>query len=187
MSKRKKHNSNIKISDDCIDGMINDGFTIAKIAKTCGVSRQAVHQRVNKDEYKQRLMYKQHYEIIFLYKIGFTPKEIEELLVCNLGKIHNVLNKYNVKKPISTKKIVYTNYDLGMSPKKIAEILNSHIKTIRSYLYKYKNYKPEKIRDKYKHLFEVKFLNRLGFSKKEISEYTHLHISHVNKLLNKKS
>lgn len=92
---------NKKVSDDCIDGMINDGFTVAKIAQTCGISRQAVHQRINKEDYKQRLMYKKHYEVIFLYKIGFLPNEIEDMVYCKVGTVHRILNQYNIKRPFS--------------------------------------------------------------------------------------
>ena len=97
----KKYNSDVIITKEQINERIDSGITVAQIAREYGVSRQAVHQRINKEDYKQRLMYKRHYEIIFLYKIGFLPNEIEDML--KVGEVYYILNQYKIKRPLSPK------------------------------------------------------------------------------------
>jgi len=97
----KRYNSDVIVTKEQINERIDLGITVAQIAKEYGVSRQAVHQRIDKEDYKQRLMYKKHYEVIFLYKIGFPPNEIEDMIYCKVGTVHRILNQYNIKRPLS--------------------------------------------------------------------------------------
>jgi hypothetical protein len=171
-----------KISDECLTDMVNEGFTTAQIARTCDMSRQGVHLRVDQTEYKSKHMWHNHYEIIFLYKIGFTLNEIEEMVNAKRGTASNILNKYKIKRPIKNKTVIYRLYDEGYHPIEIAEKLSITESTVRTTLYKYEHYRAEKVRDPNKHLFEVNFLCRLGFHGKEISQYTNMHYTNVQKL-----
>ena len=175
-----------KISDECIKDMIDEGFNLSQIAKTCNMSRQGVHQRVDKEKYKTKMMYHKHYEIIFLHKIGFTPIEIDELTQNSKGAASRIMRMYNVKKPRTLKQIIFDKYDNGKTLKQIANGLNIHINTVYTHLYKYKNYKPLRIRDKNKHAFEVNFLRRLGFTNKEIQKYTGISYVHIGNITHPK-
>lgn len=165
-----------KVSDGCIIDMLNEGFTTATIAKTCNMSRQAIHQRIDKNLYHFKTMHHRHYEIIFLYKIGFTPLEINQLLTQPISNniVYIVLKKYKVKKrQFETDSQLIRYYcNKNKKPNEIATILNKPPQKIYSSLNNYKNYTPSYKRDKNKHKFEINFLIRLGFTKKEIHELT---------------
>ena len=170
-----------KISNECISDMIKEGFTTAQIGKTCNISRQAVHQRVNKEKYKVYTTYHNHYEIIFLHKIGFAPKDIEKLVNKSIVTVYRVLKRYSIKKPIkaTTKQIAWNMYGEGKTPQEIATSLDMSIGTIYNYLTESGQYKPAHTRDKNKHTFEVNFLKRLGFTTKEVHKYIKLSESQI--------
>ena len=175
-----------KISNECISDMIKEGFTTAQIGRTCNISRQAVHQRVNKEKYKAYTIYHGHYEIIFLYKIGFTQQEISELIKCSKSKVAGILNQYRIKRPITIKKIVCDMYTKGETPQKIAGSLDISLQTIYAHLIKNEQYKPTHIRNKNKHIFEVNFLRRLGYTIDEIHKYTKLSKMYISSVSEQK-
>ena len=96
------NNKNAKITNEQIDVMVKSGFSIAQIGKIYGISRQAVHLRVNKEKYKTYIKQHKHYEIIFLYKIGFNIKEITAYT--KTTRIYPILDKYKVKMRTTTKR-----------------------------------------------------------------------------------
>ena len=96
------NNKNAKVTNEQIDAMVKSGFSIAQIGKIYGISRQAVHLRVDKEKYKRCIMYHRHYEIIFLYKIGFTIQEIAAYT--KTKRIYPILDKYKVKMRTTTKR-----------------------------------------------------------------------------------
>jgi len=135
--KQRKPQIAFKISKDCLDNMVNQGFNTVQIANTCGMSRQGVHYRLDKTQYKIKTMWHKHYEAIFLYKIGFDIKEISNLSGISVENTKHILDKYNVKKRVHvpTKNIARDLYKKGVSVKKIATLLELSIAHIRNCVY----------------------------------------------------
>lgn len=114
---KMRGNSRVKISDECLNDMVKEGFNTVQIAKTCGISRQAVHQRAPKN-YKSYNSFHRHYEIIFLYKIGFTRKEIPNYINSPISEVDRILKKYRIKKPVEVN-FVYKQSLVVRFPKKL--------------------------------------------------------------------
>ena len=70
-----------KMSAACIEGLREDGFTQSQIARVCGVSKQAVNQRILGKRKACRLQLKKRWRrhhIARLYLAGYLTKDIGE-------------------------------------------------------------------------------------------------------------
>ena len=62
----------LKISNECLHDMIDEGFNQSQIAKVCSISRQAVSARVN---YEYKPIRERQYSVVFLRRLGFSIEE----------------------------------------------------------------------------------------------------------------
>ena len=65
-----------KITNECLNDFLQAGLNPSVIARTCNMSRQAIHQRIN---YKSKHLKKKKLAAR-LVKQGFSPKEISKKL-----------------------------------------------------------------------------------------------------------
>ena len=69
----------MKISNECLDDLLEEGFNQSQIAQTCNISRQAISARIHYKSKRDNILRKR-YSIMFLYRLGFTIAEMAELI-----------------------------------------------------------------------------------------------------------
>lgn len=83
-----------KISNECLQDLLDEGFNQSEVARTCSITRQAVSSRIHFKPKKPAIQLRR-WTVLFLRRLGFTLMEIANFTNYTDASVNRILWKNN--------------------------------------------------------------------------------------------